>query len=160
MKKIRLTGAFGLLLCILMTSQGCSSFESYIPYEGVIRRASEVKMYKVQPTATAPASQAPGTKYVGNYEVAGEVPLSPEQQKQIKDLVLDEGMYVEEEVKSCLHKGQYALSFEYKGVPDLTVVVSMSPCSKAYVTDKSGAEELLELPLNNELEALLSSFGK
>ena len=148
---------FVLALCIVMF-ESCSSYESYIPYEGTIRRASEIKLFVVQPTGTNPDAQSRGAQYIGNYEVVRQITLSEDQQKSIKDMVLTEDLYVEERGKSCLHRAEYALSFEYNGIPDLTVVMSNSPCSKAYVTPKGKGEKLVDLPVDNVLEALLKTI--
>lgn len=145
-----------VLIGLTMILQSCASLPAY---EGTVRRAAEVKLYIVEKTATDPATQSGSRKYVGNYEVKQEVKLSPEQQKAIKDMILAPELYVEEEVKSCLHQAAYAIEFRYKDKTDLTLVVSKSPCSKAYVTTKDGKEELTDLPVDNPLEDLLTQYA-
>ena len=149
-----------LMIVAFLILAGCAAMEAYMPYEGIIRRASQVRLFEVRPNATDPAQQLAGVNYVGNYEVERELPLTVEQQREIKNLVLDPSLYQDINTKSCLHQGKYALSFEYRQQADLTVVISTSPCSKAYVTPKGGVEELYDLPVNHPLEQVLAKAGQ
>jgi hypothetical protein len=153
--RIQKNVAVVMLLAITMVLQGCSTLPAY---EGTVRRAAQVKLYAVEGSATKPDLQSAGRLYVGSYEVVSEIPLSADQQKIVKDLILNPDMYVESDVKSCLHMGSYAIEFRYKEKTDLTIVVSKSPCAKAYVTTKGGKEELIDLPVDNLLEEVLAEI--
>lgn len=153
----RIKFPYSALTLILFLLMGCASLP---PYEGTIRRASEVKLYEVEPNATNPLHQSNPAQYVGNYFVKREITLSAEQQREIKDMILNADLYVETQVKSCLHQAKYAIEFRYRDITDLTFVLSMSPCSKAYVTDKGGKEELVDLPVNHPFEDVIDAFGQ
>ncbi len=156
MMKNRNKNFLGLLMFVMIL-QGCASLP---PYEGVVRRAAEVKLYEVENSATDPDKQSSSIKYAGNFAIKREIKLTPEQQKEVKELILMPELYVEPEVKSCLHRGQYAVEFRYRDIVDLTLVLSSSPCSKAYVTTKGGKEELIDLPIESPLEDLIKSIAK
>jgi hypothetical protein len=157
MRRINKRVAAMVVIGIAVIVQSCASLPAY---EGTVRRAAEVKLYTVESSATKPELQRPAKKYVGNYEVKSDIPLSTEQQRDIKNLILTPDLYVEDEVKSCLHQGSYAIEFRYKDKTDLTVVVSKSPCAKAYVTTKDGKEELIDLPVENLLEEILAEIAR
>ena len=127
-------------------------------YEGAIRKATEVKLFEVEDVATAPNMQDPNREYSGNYHIVRQVLIGEIHQQNIKNIVLMPELIIRDQVKSCVHQGQYALEFLQRNSSKVTMVVSVSPCSKAYITSIDGSEELVDLAVSNILESILVSL--
>ena len=150
------TPIFLLGLIAIITMNNCASLPAY---EGVVRRADAVMLYEVEKFAVDPMTQTAGVQYVGNYKVVKNIALDESQQRSLKSEVLNVDNYAGDDVKSCPHVASYAIEFRYKDKVDFTMVISWSPCAKAYVTTKAGKEELIDLVPNGVLEQLVGDYA-
>jgi hypothetical protein len=119
-------------------------------------RAKNIVLYKIADIPTLPEEQVSGKKYVLDYEVISEINTTIQEKRKLELALANQANYTNENNKKCVFMAKYAIGLSESNF----VIVSLNPCSKIIVAEKTIEPKYFDLVNGNQIEALIYSITK
>jgi len=119
------------LFALMATLWSCNDedHEVFKKHAAVVSKASNVELFRIKDTPTAPDQQDASKKYMHDYEVEKVFELDAKAQAAFKKAVLETKNYNKDD-KKCPFEPGYILKFE-DGKDHITMVIAAAKCEKA-----------------------------
>jgi hypothetical protein len=151
MKQFKISCMKILILLLAIVSISCSNSK---PIKKM--RAKNIVLYKIADIPTLPEEQVSGKKYVLDYEVISEINTTIQEKRKLELALANQANYTNENNKKCVFMAKYAIGLSESNF----VIVSLNPCSKIIVAEKTIEPKYFDLVNGNQIEALIYSITK
>lgn len=151
MKQFKIFCMKSLILLLAIVSISCSNSK---PIKKM--RAKNIVLYKIAEIPTLPEEQLAGKKYVLDYEVFSEINTTIQEKRKLELAFANQANYTNENNKKCVFMAKYAIGLSETNF----VIVSLNPCGKIIVAEKTMEPKYYDLVNGNQIEAIIYTIIK